>query len=97
MDLAYVLKRTEPKAGSGYPADLDTTIGQAVLRKVVQRLGGIHTAAVALAVSPSDITRYIDGTLLAPDDVFLRAIDLVPDDLPVILSGSSEPFNRSPA
>ena len=42
------------------------------------------------------MAQYLDGTSFVPDEVFLRAIDLVLDDLPVILSGGSQPFNRSP-
>jgi hypothetical protein len=71
-------------------------IGQAVLRKVAKRVGGIQAAAVALRVTPSAISQYLDGTLLVPDDVLLRAIDIVLDELPMIINNGSQPFNRTP-
>ena len=96
FDFTYVRKRTEVNWCCGHTGDLDATIGQAVLRKVVERVGGIQAAAVALAISPFAVTQYINGTALVPDEVFLRAIDFVMDELPVILSGGSQPFDRSP-
>ena len=71
-------------------------IGQAVLQKVVAKLGGVYAASVRLAVPPSLITRFLDGTSPVPDDILLRAVDIVLEefqqDHP---AGASQPFDRT--
>lgn len=63
-------------------------IGQAVLQKVVAKLGGSFAAAVQLGVEPSFLDRFLDGTTPVPDVVLLRAVDIVLDDLHGLATGS---------
>ena len=69
-------------------------IGQAVLQKVVDRLGGIGPASVRLGISASLIAKFLDGTIFVPDTVLLRAVDVVLDEQPSIPTGS-QPFQRA--
>jgi hypothetical protein len=52
-------------------------VGQAVLLKVVATLGGTAMAAECLAISPTLISRFLDGKIPVPDGVLLRAVDIV--------------------
>jgi hypothetical protein len=70
-------------------------IGQAVLQKVVEKLGGLYAAAVQLGVSPRVISHYLDGTTRVPDALLLRAVDIVLDEFQQSPSGASQPFDRS--
>jgi hypothetical protein len=63
-------------------------IGQAVLQKVVAKLGGSFAAAVQLGVEPSFLNRFLDGATPVPDVVLLRAVDIVLDDLHGLATGS---------
>ncbi len=56
--------------------------GQSVIAKVVNKLGGIDAAAAQLAVSPSLLMRFVDGTLDVPDAILLKAVDYALEDLP---------------
>jgi DNA-binding transcriptional regulator YdaS (Cro superfamily) len=58
------------------------TIGQQVLEKVVQRLGGPQQAAARLGISPSLLDRFLEGTMAVPDAVLLKAVDLTLDSTP---------------
>ena len=70
------------------------SIGQAVLQKVVAKLGGVDTAAVQLGIEPSLMSRFLDGTMPVPDNVLLRAVDIVLDELHGLIAGS-QPFSRT--
>jgi hypothetical protein len=59
-----------------------TPVGQAVLQKVVAKVGGIYQAAAQLGIPPMAMNRFVDGTAPVPDHVLLRAVDLVLDVLP---------------
>jgi hypothetical protein len=63
-------------------------IGQAVLQKVVVKLGGSFAAAAQLGVEPSLLSRFLDGTTPVPDLLLLRAVDIVLDDLHGLATGS---------
>lgn len=76
-------------------AVLSIPIGQAVLRKVVAKLGGTDKAAERLGVSPGIVGRYLDGSAPVPDTVLLRAVDVVLDEFQQAPSGESKPFSRS--
>ena len=52
-------------------------VGQAVLLKVVATLGGARMAAECLDISPTLISRFLDGKIPVPDGVLLRAVDIV--------------------
>ena len=53
------------------------TLGQQVLVKLVARLGGAEAAAHRLGVSDSLLTRFIEGSVPAPDALVLQAVDVV--------------------
>ncbi len=53
------------------------TLGQQVLVKLVARLGGAEAASRRLGVSDSLLTRFIEGSVAAPDAVVLQAVDVV--------------------
>jgi hypothetical protein len=72
-------------------------VRQAVLQKVVAKLGGVFAAAVQLGTKPTAIKHYLNGTLPVPDIVLLRAVDIVLDEFPQDVVGASQPFNRQPA
>ena len=63
-------------------------IGQAVLQKVVAKLGGSFAAAVQLGVEPPILSRFLDGTTPVPDLLLLCAVDMVLDDLHGLATGS---------
>lgn len=68
-------------------------IGQAVLLKVVAKLGGSYVAASQLGISLWALDRFLDGTVPVPDPVLLRAVDIVLDDLQV-RPAESQTFRR---
>lgn len=53
------------------------TLGQQVLVKLVARLGGAEAASRRLGVSDSMLTRFIEGSVAAPDSLVLQAVDVV--------------------
>ncbi len=53
------------------------TLGQQVLVKLVARLGGAEAASRRLGVSDSLLTRFIEGSVAAPDALVLQAVDAV--------------------
>ena len=59
------------------------SIGQRVMVKVVNKLGGVRRAALELGISESILTRFIEGAMKVPDSVLLRAVDYVLEDVPV--------------
>lgn len=60
-----------------------TTVGQQVLKQVVDNFGPEHAAAL-LGVSESLVEHFVNGTLPVPDSILLKALDLleVPHALP---------------
>jgi hypothetical protein len=71
-------------------------VRQAVLQKVVDKIGGVLPAAVQLDVEPSLLSRFLDGAVQVPDAVLLRAVDIVlEDELPAPAGGHAQPFDRS--
>ena len=58
------------------------SLGQRLIVKVVNKLGGIDLAAARLEISPSLLMRFVEGTMSVPDAVLLRAVDHVLDELP---------------
>jgi hypothetical protein len=72
------------------------SIRQAVLQRVVAKLGGTYAAAVQLDVSPLAIRLFLNGAAAVPDAILLRAVDIVLDEFDRHeVSGKSQPFNRS--
>ena len=62
------------------PASLD--IGRRILEKAIVGLGGCDEAAARLNVSATLLKRCLDGWLVVPDSLLLRAMDLLSRQLP---------------
>ena len=60
------------------------SIGQRVLIKVVDKLGGLNEAALRWEIAPSLLHRFVTGTAEVPDLILLRAVDLVLEEVPVL-------------
>jgi hypothetical protein len=55
------------------------TVHARTLRRAAEICGGEERLAVWLGVTPSQLSRWIDGLAQPPTSVFLRAVDLVID------------------
>ena len=71
------------------------TVAQAVLQRVVAKLG--DAAASQLGVTQAAFALFLNGTEALPDRVFLRAVDIVLDELKHIPSAESAHLNRGAA
>ena len=63
-------------------------VGQAVISRLVTKLGGVEKAARRLGIRPGLVQRFIDGSVKVPDQVMLKALDVVNepnDSAPVVL------------
>ena len=69
------------------------TLAQAVLQRVVAKLG--DAAASQLGLSQAAFVRFLNGTEALPTLVLLRAVDIVLDEVQHIPSPESRPFNRT--
>jgi hypothetical protein len=56
--------------------------GQQVLARVVEKLGSAEHAAARLGVSATLLQRFLSGTIPLPDQLLLKAMDLVVDGVP---------------
>jgi hypothetical protein len=54
-----------------------------VLARVVEKLGGVEKAAVRLGISATLLDRILRGTIPLPDQLLLKAVDLLNDGVPV--------------
>ncbi len=69
------------------------TVGQAILQKVVAKLG--DAAASQLGVTQAAFALLLNGTEPLPTRVLLRAVDIVLDEVPHVPSEKWRPFNRA--
>jgi len=53
--------------------------GQQVLARVVEKLGSVERAAARLGVSATLLQRFLNGSISLPDQLLLKAMDLVVD------------------
>lgn len=56
---------------------MSTTIHAETLKRAAQFVGGREALRAHLNVSPMRLAAWMDGMLVPPRDVFLRAVDLV--------------------
>jgi hypothetical protein len=56
--------------------------GRQVLARVVEKLGSAEHAAARLGVSATLLQRFLSGTISLPDQLLLKAMDLVVDGVP---------------
>lgn len=47
------------------------------LRRAAEIAGGVHALSKRLGLSQSELLRWMGGIHRAPDDVFLRAVDII--------------------
>jgi len=45
----------------------------------VKKLGGVEETAAQLGVSPTLIQRFLRGEIMLPDQILLKAVDLLPE------------------
>jgi hypothetical protein len=67
-------------------------VREVVIQKVVDKLGGVYSAAEALGVGPEIVRLYLAGRWPVPDTVLLRGVDIVLDqhlDASFVRSASS--------
>lgn len=69
------------------------TDGQAILQKVVAKLG--DAAAAQLGVTQAAFARLLNGTDALPPRVLLRAVDIVIDEFQHVLPQSGGPSART--
>lgn len=57
------------------------SIGQRVMVRLVNKLGGVEKASQALGIPSTILLRFIEGRANVPDVVLLRAVDHVLDEM----------------
>ena len=75
----------------------ERSIGQEVIDRLVSKLGGVEKAARRLGIRPGLVQRFLDGSMQVPDQVLLKALDLVnegADAAPVVLPESKGPRGK---
>ena len=65
--------------------------GQQVLARVVEKLGSVEHAAARLDISATLLQRLLSGTVPLPDQILLKAMDLVVDGVPVETPAVAQP------
>ena len=65
--------------------------GQQVLARVVEKLGSVDRAAARLGVSVTLLQRLLSGTVPLPDQLLLKAMDLMVDGAPVETPAVAQP------
>ena len=57
-------------------------VARHVLARAVAKVGGVAELASRLNISPRVLYHYVTGRLVVPDALFLRALDVVLEELP---------------
>lgn len=70
--------------------DEANAIVQRLFQLASQRVGSAAALARSLGLSYSDVQTYVAGEAMPPDEVLLRTVDLVLDDLKTIRGTFSE-------
>ena len=65
--------------------------GRQVLAGVVEKLGSVDHAAARLGVSGTLLQRFLSGTISLPDQLLLKAMDLMADGTPVETPAVAQP------
>lgn len=60
-----------------------------VFRRAAERLGGVDQLAAHLGVTPEVLQRQIDGTCPVTEAEYLKAVDLVLEDVSIPRTNSS--------
>lgn len=75
----------------------ERSVGQEVIARLVTKLGSVEKAARRLGIRPGLVQRFLDGSVQVPDQVMLKAIDVVNeanDAAPVVLPESKGPRGK---
>lgn len=56
-------------------------IGQEVLRRFINRAGGVHAAALQLGLPPTALTSYVNGFAPVTEPILMRAVEILVDEL----------------
>lgn len=75
----------------------ERSVGQEMIARLVDKLGGVEKAARRLGIRPGLVQRFLDGSVQVPDQVMLKAIDVVNeanDAAPVVLPESKGPRGK---
>ncbi len=51
--------------------------GREVMVRLVRKLGSVELAASRLGIRPGLVQRFIDGLVKVPDNILLKALDLM--------------------
>jgi len=68
------------------------TLGQQVLKQVVDKFGGSYSVAERLGVTDTLVQHFVSGALPVPESILLKAVDL----LEAPLSQPQEPTGNKP-
>lgn len=68
---------------------------QRLFALAARRAGGVSALVRHLGVTYSELTTYLTGEAMPPEEVLLRTLHLVSEDLKVVDSGLSEQASRS--
>jgi hypothetical protein len=74
-------------------------VSRRVLERAAARLGGAAALAAKLGIGERVLSRYLEGRELVPDALFLRAVDIVLEQLPEVQKESeakSQDERRNP-
>lgn len=75
----------------------ERSVGQEIIARLVNKLGGIDKAARRLGIRAGLVQRFLDGSVQVPDQVLLKALDFVneaDDAAPVVLPESKGPRGK---
>lgn len=70
--------------------DESNAIVQRLFTVAAQRVGSVHALGRHLGLDYAELRPYLAGEVIPPEEVILRTVDLVIDDLPIIRSAFSE-------
>jgi len=65
-------------------------IVQRIFLRAAERIGGASALCQQIKVPYSELRTYLQGDAMPPEDILLRAVDVIIDELPAIRSGFSQ-------
>ena len=65
-------------------------IVQRIFLRAAERIGGASALCQQIKVPYSELRTYLQGDAMPPEDILLRAVDVIIDELPTIRSGFSQ-------
>jgi hypothetical protein len=70
--------------------DEQQAIVQRIFTRAAEKMGSVAALALHIRATYSEIRTYIAGEAMPPEDLLLRAVDLLIDELPVLRSHFSK-------